>query len=419
MCQHRTTSQVSRAQIRAVKETGKWSQLQIQSMFGICSRGLAKVLENSSKGTDKGNPVNDSELLSPEFATALATGKTNVIKKFVENHDDERNSSTTNKTIIAESSPTEASSTKKNVPSANGRLMLASTSRSFGAGEALSRKGKANTEGVRTESMLLDEKTKLALQRAASKRNTLPEASISSTPTSTSSSSGKGDTLSRNGEENTREFFAELRSLSRQGGKPAITIPPIGKSLTLIPSPKDNTQPTAQAANSPTTTHPINPLPIPPAINNAFPSTSTNSLTTEAANVHPPLPPSSHTVSSQQLSAGASESHSSLEPRTQNSLLPAAANSHEIEAHADQHAFDAVSVTLKSESRDPTPEVEEVSALRNANPDLSPIRLFLSNLQPPLAQYAPRFEKLGVKNSDELLILKGLAPASIRESCRR
>ncbi|KAG8895804.1 hypothetical protein FRC00_006883 [Tulasnella sp. 408] len=384
-----------------------------------------KVLENSPKGTDRGSLVNDSELLSPEFATALETGKTSVIKKFVENQEDERRPVTASKTTIAERSPIENSGTKKNVPRANGRLKLAPTSRSPGGGEVLSRNGKENTERALALSKSLGpERTKLPLQRMtnpivassqATKRNTLPEASNSSTRNPTSSSSRKDDASSRNGEENTRRFFAELRSLGRPGEKPAITKRPIGKSSTLIPSPKGKTQSALQATTPRATTRSVDTLPISHTINNAFPFTSTSSVTTEVTNVVPPLLPPSLAASSQELSARALELHSSPEQRSQNPLLPAAADSHEIQSSGDQHPFDTSSSTLKSESRDPTPEVEEVSAPRNANSNSSPIRSFLSSLQPPLPQYAPAFEKLGVKNSDELLILKGLAPASIRE----
>lgn len=358
-CQHRSLSPLYRAQIRAIHKTGKFSRIQIQGMLGVCSRGLAKALENAPKGDRKDNPENDDELLSPEFATALATGKPTVIKNFVDNQEKRRNDAAANKKSTADRNADQAPSTKKtrNIPS-------------------------------RTEHLV---------------------------PSSTSSSFEKDDALSRNGEENTRRFFAELRSLSLQRRKPAITIPPIGESIPLTLLPKDNTQSATQATTPPTTTHPIDPLPMPHATNNAFPSPSTNSLTAEVTNVVPPLLPSSLPVSDQELSAGASEPHPSPEQRSQNFLLPAAADSHEIQPNADQHPFDTSSFTLKSESRDPTPEVEEVSATRDAIPNSSPLRSFLSSLQPPLAQYAPAFEKLGVKNSDELLILKSLAPASIRE----
>ncbi|KAG8921168.1 hypothetical protein FRC00_009045 [Tulasnella sp. 408] len=325
-------------------------------MFGVCSRGLAKALENTPKGGRKDNPENDTEFLSPEFATALATGKPDVIKNFVDNQEKGRNAPAASQKSTTDRNPSQAPSAKKT------RYLRRSNG---------------------SECLVL---------------------------TSTASSHGNGKALPRNGEENTRRFFAELRSLRLQRGKPAITIPPIGQNipLTLSPGPSnDNTQSSLQATPPPTLAHPVNSLPIPATINSAFPSTST-----EVSALGSSLPPSSSTASGQARPAWPSEPNSYPEQQSQNLLLPATPNSREFEPTSNQHPFETSSITLKSESRDSTPEVGEA---RDANPNSSSVQSFLSNLQPPLAQYTPAFEKLGVKNSDDLLILKGLAPASIRE----
>ncbi|KAG8921167.1 hypothetical protein FRC00_009044, partial [Tulasnella sp. 408] len=83
VCRNRLLSQVDRAQIRAIHRTDKFTKLQIQAMFGINPRALTRALENNLKGVHKGDPENDDNLLSPEFKTALATGKFEVIKNFV------------------------------------------------------------------------------------------------------------------------------------------------------------------------------------------------------------------------------------------------------------------------------------------------------------------------------------------------
>ncbi|KAG8911441.1 hypothetical protein FRC01_005711, partial [Tulasnella sp. 417] len=83
VCRNRLLSQVDRAQIRAIHKTDKFTKLQIQAMFGINPRALARALENNLKGIHKGDPENDDALLSPEFKGALATGKFEVIKNFV------------------------------------------------------------------------------------------------------------------------------------------------------------------------------------------------------------------------------------------------------------------------------------------------------------------------------------------------
>ncbi|KAG8911442.1 hypothetical protein FRC01_005712 [Tulasnella sp. 417] len=281
-------------------------------MFGLCSRCLSKALEDAPKGTHKGDRKNDAELLSPEFARALATGKPDVIKKFV---------------------------VKQEQYKANSEKVLAG--------------------GRKIQDLLKRARSPVGKQvpstNMPTNRNSLPEASSNKTP------------------------------------------PPL-QVTTLL-----------------TAAHSANPRPIPPTVNTASDSTLTSPPSTKVATADPPLPPTSLTEPSQELGLQSSVPRVSPELPSQNALRPGVACSLEIAPNQDHDPSDATSVTLRSESRDPTPEIEEVPVTQNANSTSSAVRAFLSSFQPPLTQYAPTFENLGVKNPDELLILKGLSLASIRE----
>ncbi|KAG8976693.1 hypothetical protein FRB90_009063 [Tulasnella sp. 427] len=277
----------------AIDKTNKFTKLQIQSMFGINPRALARALENNLKGSHKGDPENDDNLLSEEFKVALATRKFTVIKNFV-------------------------------------RAGWYPVGRSI--------------TGPYSSDILVS--------------------------------------------------FAPLKPLTHSKGLWSNARPePSAKTTgggSLAPAALD----TGSAAPS-------------------VPSTTANVDEPPTRNVPNPSKFSPLTERNQSINPTSSRSSSRLQ--SQAASGPASGSTHHIKPDPDQMSCPVPSIVPQPEPRDSTPEIEELPAPSNANANASSIRTFLSTLQPPLTQYTATFEKLGVRNAEDLLILKGLSPASVRE----
>ncbi|KAG8911443.1 hypothetical protein FRC01_005713 [Tulasnella sp. 417] len=355
----RVLSQVDKAQIRAINKTGKFTQLQIQAMFGTDSRALAKALDGNSRATRKHDPENDDELLSEEFKVALHTGRFSVIKKFVMDsikmQDREKNA------MVAEGSTTRGSNRRTGDPQ-NKTAMVASTSGSSREEEHSADVGKASSEMTPGE------------------RRTMRFA-----------------------------FLKELRARREEAAMILTSRDPPPNATS------DGSQSRLHATSLAATAQHVDPSPIPPMANAAFPSASLNLSTTGSRTAGPSRAPAGLFESSRDLRARWTELDPLPESPSQEPARPSTTHPHTIKPDPDQPPSNTSSVPPRPKPRDPTPDIQELPAPPNANANSSAIQTFLSSLRPSLIQYAPAFEKLGLKSSDDLLVLKGLPPASVRE----
>ncbi|KAG8906409.1 hypothetical protein FRC01_008028 [Tulasnella sp. 417] len=357
----RALSQVDKAQIRAINKTGKFTQLQIQAMFGTDSRALAKALEGNSRATRKHDPENDDELLSEEFKAALQTGRFSVIKKFVmdsiKKQDGEKNA------VVAEGSTTRGSNRSTGDPPDGKKTRMANS-------------------GIRW-SFEKDDSDGWGLngpERFPGERRALRFATLK--------------------EQRARREEAATTLTSRD--------PPLNAT-------SDGSQSRLHATTLAATAQHADPSPIPPMANAAFPSASLNLGTTGSHTAGPSRAPAGLFESSRDQRVRLTEPEPLPEPQSQGPARPSTTHPHTIKPDPDQPPSNTSSVPQRPKPRDPTPDIQELPAPPNANANSSAIQTFLSSLRPSLIQYAPAFEKLGLKSSDDLLVLKGLPPASVRE----
>lgn len=390
VCRNRLLSQVDRAQIRAIHKTDKFTKLQIQAMFGINPRALTRALENNLKGVHKGDPENDENLLSPEFKTALATGKFEMIKNFVvdsiEQQDREKGKAVTAGMTAAR---WRSMLKKRRVQSSPERDSLGYSSSSSEEVNDVVGKGKQSAGGPSRNSTL------------GSHRRLAAES----------------DPLGHSSDDYDDPFGDPWNQ--KPSSKRATTFPWTTLATRENPAPKAsryNIQSHAEATTSTTTSNLVKPLPMLPTTDNEIPSASPNQSTPELLTRGPSRPPAAPITSAHDQPVRSSDPAPSLKPRFQQGQTgPTAASPPEIKPDPDQPPSNTASITPKPEPRDPTPDIQEVPPPPSANPNSTGVRSFLSSLRPPLIRYAPAFEKLGATSSDDLLILKGLPPASIRE----
>ncbi|KAG8895805.1 hypothetical protein FRC00_006884 [Tulasnella sp. 408] len=387
----RPLSQVDQAQIRAISKTGKFTQLQIQAMFLTDSRAIAKALEPNPKKTRsrQHHPENDDELLSAEFKAALDGGRYSKIKRFVTESIEKQDGKKKKAVVVAnipnttESTASEASNTKKGktIRINDENTVPASTSSSSGGQGAILGKGEPNGR------IISDKSTKFKI-------------------------GGRLDWIMSSSDDDDDCDGDPLDDLTLSRNRKT-TLPSRTKPTTRNTPPKrsrDNTESLLQTTTLRTSTRHVN-LPPDPS----------------QADTSPPLDPPAAKLPSVDLSrllntariAGRdqllrlSKRVPSQEPRLQGPVHPSTAPPHRIKPDPDQPPSNTAFVTPNPEPRDPTPDIQELPAPRNSNS--SAVRSFLSSLRPSLVQYAPAFEKLGVKTSDDLLVLKALPPASVRE----
>ncbi|KAG9047956.1 hypothetical protein FS837_001140 [Tulasnella sp. UAMH 9824] len=191
------------------------------------------------------------------------------------------------------------------------------------------------------------------------------------------------------------------------------TLPSRTKPTTRNPPPKrsrDIIGSLLQTTTVRTSTRHVNP---PPVSSQADTSPPLDPPAAELPTAGPSQPPRTFRAVGRDQVLRASKLVPSQEPPSQGPVHQSTAHPHRIKPDPDQPPSNTASITPNPEPRDPTPDIQELPAPRNSNS--SAVRSFLSSLRPSLVQYAPAFEKLGVKTSDDLMVLKALPPASVRE----
>ncbi|KAG8989385.1 hypothetical protein FRB90_002283 [Tulasnella sp. 427] len=412
VCRNRILSHVDRAQIRAIDKTNKFTKLQIQSMFGINPRALARALENNLKGSHKGDPENDDNLLSDEFKAALATEKFTKIKQFVvaSIEDQERAKE-------IEPSPKRDDQDKGLGPRS---LIVAMTylQEPHFSSDCLSWRFSSDEESDDAQ------RTQANTNNSANQGDDVPPTSnvLKNAQKSSRYPSKRG--ISSIDLPDGADGSSKPQNMASSGSKTGHQLPvrrrKINIDLGLLltsdsdDDPWDSNIPTASASG-------LSAMPT------SGTTTAGESLAPTAVNTGPTAssagPPVAHAEESlatevpipsrRPISPNPPSSSSTSKTHSQAASGPSLRSTPYIKPDPDQIIFPAAAIVPKPEPRDPTPEIEELPAPSNANA-LS-IRTFLSTFQPPLTQYAATFEKLGVKNAEDLLILKGLSPASVRE----